>query len=114
MDIRKKKGIVCLVELAYNQEDNDDELSIREQLTNISEALEMLRKLYIFAWLEQPQLYNALFDLESKLTDIYLDSKAVKQTIFPVLDLFIFLLSFDCENNKIVKIPMKLTSCITY
>lgn len=70
----------------------------------------MLRKLHIFAWLEQPQLHNALFDLESKLTDIYLDSKAVKQTIFPVLDLF----SFDCENNKIVKIPMKLTSCITY
>jgi len=49
MDIRKKKGIVCLVELAYNQEDNDDELSIREQLTNISKALEMLRKLHIFA-----------------------------------------------------------------
>jgi len=74
----------------------------------------MLGKLHIFAWLEQPQLHNVLFDLESQLTDIYLDSNAVKQTIFPVLDLFIFLLTFDCENNKIVKIPMKLTSCITY
>lgn len=95
MDIRKKKRIVCLVQSASNQEDNDDdELSIREQLTNISEALEMLRKLHIFAWLEQPQLYNALFDLESKLTDIYFDSKAVKQTIFPVLDLFIFFVKF--------------------
>jgi len=81
MDIRKKKGIVCLVQSASNQEDNDDdELSIREQLTNISEALEILRKLHIFAWLEQPQLHNALFDLESKLIDIYLDSKAVKQS----------------------------------
>ena len=50
MNIRKKKGIVCLVQSAENQEDNDDdELSIREQLTNISEALEMLRKLHIFA-----------------------------------------------------------------
>jgi len=50
MDIRKKKGIVCLVQSASNQEDNDDdELSIREQLTNISEALEILRKLHIFA-----------------------------------------------------------------
>ena len=50
MDIRKKKRIVCLVQSASNQEDNDDdELSIREQLTNISEALEMLRKLHIFA-----------------------------------------------------------------
>ena len=48
----------------------------------------MLRKLHIFALFEQPQLYNALFDLESKLTDIYFDSKAVKQTIFPVLDFF--------------------------
>ena len=49
MDIRKKKGIVCLVQSASNQEDNNDELSIREQLTNISEALEMQGKLHIFA-----------------------------------------------------------------
>jgi len=40
----------------------------------------MLGKLHIFAWLEQPQLHNVLFDLESQLTDIYLDSKAVKQS----------------------------------
>ena len=40
----------------------------------------MLRKLHIFASLEQPQLHNVLFDLESQLTDIYLDSKAVNQS----------------------------------
>jgi len=82
MNIRKKKGIVRLIESAENQEDNDDddELSIREQPPSISEALEMLRKLHIFASLEQPQLHNVLFDLESQLTDIYLDSKAMKQS----------------------------------
>jgi len=40
----------------------------------------MLRKLHIFASLEQPQLHNTSSDLESQLTDIYLDSKAVKQS----------------------------------
>jgi len=40
----------------------------------------MLRKLHLFASLAQPQLHNGLFDLESKLTGIYLDSKAVKQS----------------------------------
>ena len=82
MNIRKKKGIVRLIESAENQEDNDDddELSIREQPPSISEALEMLRKLHLFASLAQPQLHNGLFDLESKLTGIYLDSKAVKQS----------------------------------
>ena len=62
------------------EEDAGDELSSCEQPPNISEALEMLRKLHLFASVEQPQLHNTLSDLESLLTDIYLDSKAVKQS----------------------------------
>ena len=62
------------------EEDAGDELSSCEQPPNISEALEMLRKLHLFALVEQPQLHNTLSDLESQLTDIYLDSKAVKQS----------------------------------
>ena len=43
-------------------------------------ALEMLRKLHLLASIEQPQLHKLVTDLQSKLTDIYLDSIATKQS----------------------------------
>ena len=46
----------------------------------LSEALEMLRKLHLYTSTEQPQLHNLISDLASQLTDIYLESKAVKQS----------------------------------
>ncbi|CAF1066331.1 unnamed protein product [Didymodactylos carnosus] len=63
-----------------DNEDEEEEEGLVEQPPNLSEALEMIRKLHLFASIEQPQLHNLISDLESQLTDIYLDSKAVKQS----------------------------------
>ncbi|CAF4847126.1 unnamed protein product, partial [Rotaria socialis] len=63
-----------------NNEEEEEEEALLEQPPNLSGALEMMRKLHPFASIEQPQLHNLISDLESHLTYIYLDSKAVKQS----------------------------------
>jgi hypothetical protein len=55
-------------------------VSVTEKPPNLSEVLEMMRKLHLYASTEQPQLHTLISDLESQLTDIYLDSKAAKQS----------------------------------
>ena len=42
--------------------------------------MEMMRKLHLFASVQQPQLYEAASVLESRLTDVYLDSQCVVQS----------------------------------
>jgi hypothetical protein len=74
------------------EDDEEGEISLAEQPPNLSEALEMMRKLHIFASTEQLQLHSLISDLESQLTDIYLDSKAVKQS--SIKDYFFWLLMF--------------------
>ncbi|CAF3489640.1 unnamed protein product [Rotaria socialis] len=59
-----------------DNEEEEEEEALLEQPPNLSEAPEMMRKLHIFSSIEQPQLHNLISDLESHLTDIYLDSKA--------------------------------------
>ena len=39
------------------------------------EAIEMIRRLHLFATTQYSQLHQAISDVELKLTDIYLDSK---------------------------------------
>ncbi|CAF2010715.1 unnamed protein product [Rotaria magnacalcarata] len=69
--------------IQVTQDDNEEEEdAFVEKPPNLSEALEMMRRLHLFASIEQPQLHNLIYDLESQLTDIYLDSKAVKQSSF--------------------------------
>ncbi|CAM4766515.1 unnamed protein product [Rotaria magnacalcarata] len=63
-----------------NEEEEEEEDAFVEKPPNLPEALEMMRRLHRFASIEQPQLHNLIYDLESQLTDIYLDSKAVKQS----------------------------------
>ncbi|CAF1616651.1 unnamed protein product [Didymodactylos carnosus] len=75
--------------IQVTQDDNEDEEEeevLVEQPPNLSEVLKMIRKLHFFASIEQPQLHNLISDLESQLTDIYLDSKAVKQS--SIIDYF--------------------------
>ncbi|CAM4944475.1 unnamed protein product [Rotaria socialis] len=60
------------------EEEEEEEEALLEQPPNLYEALEIMRKLHLFASIEQPLLHNLISDLESQLTDIYLDSKAVK------------------------------------
>ena len=58
----------------------DDEDSIEEVVPKLPEALNMLRKLHLFASTEHPELHPLLTELESKMTDVYLDWKSSKQS----------------------------------
>ncbi|CAF3678409.1 unnamed protein product, partial [Rotaria socialis] len=68
------------IQVTQDDNEEEEEEALLEQPPNLSEALEMMRKLHLFASIEQHQLHNLISDLESQLTDIYLDSKAVKQS----------------------------------
>ncbi|CAF3615439.1 unnamed protein product, partial [Rotaria sordida] len=46
----------------------------------ITEAMEMTQKLRLLATTQYPQLHKLISELESKLTDVYIDSKKQKQT----------------------------------
>ncbi|CAF4315451.1 unnamed protein product [Rotaria magnacalcarata] len=65
--------------IQVTQDDNEEEEdAFVEKPPNLPEALEIMRRLHLFASIEQPQSHNLIYDLESQLTDIYLDSIAVK------------------------------------
>lgn len=72
--------IQVIQDVNEDEKEEEEEISLAEQPPNLPEALEMLRKLHLYASIEQPQLHNIISDLEAQLTDIYLVSKAVKQT----------------------------------
>ena len=61
------------------EDNNEEEEILVRQSPNLSEAVEMI-KLHLFASIKQPQLHNLTSNLESQLIDIYLESKAVKQS----------------------------------
>ena len=79
------KGIIELSQ-GDDNEDEAEDLSSGEKVPNIHEVLEMVRRIHLFTMTEQPQLHDALYDLKSQLTDVYLVSKATKQSF--IRDLF--------------------------
>ncbi len=74
-----------IVDIRHDQDDKDDEV-IQDQPPSLVEALEMIRKLHLLASTRQPELHQLVADLESKLTDVYIDSKSNKQS--SILDFF--------------------------
>lgn len=68
--------------IAVNAETDDDESDqlILEEPPSLTEALEMIRKLHLFVSIRQPELHQLVSELESKLTDTYIDSKSNKQS----------------------------------
>lgn len=70
-----------MIELDDLNDENseDDDYMSTETVPRITDALEMIQKLHLFATAQQPQLHSLISDLESKLTDIYVDSKATRQ-----------------------------------
>ncbi|CAF2071224.1 unnamed protein product [Rotaria magnacalcarata] len=87
-----------------NEEEEEEEDAFVEKPPNLPEALEMMRRLHRFASIEQPQLHNLIYDLESQLTDIYLDSKAVKQSSITdfFLNAYFSIVLFVVYENKIM------------
>ncbi|CAF1419046.1 unnamed protein product [Adineta steineri] len=61
-------------------EDNDDEDMPTEPPPKLTEAMEMIRRLHILAATQQPQLHSLISQLDSQLTQLFIDSKGVKQT----------------------------------
>ena len=59
--------------------DGDDHIST-ETPPRITDTFEITQKLHLFAIVQQPQLHSLISKLESKLIDVYIDSKATRQT----------------------------------
>ena len=51
-----------------------------ETSPTLAQAMEIMRKLHLFASVQQSQLHEAVSVLESRLTDVYFDSKCVVQS----------------------------------
>ena len=68
------------VHIIDEMDNMDEEDSIEEVVPKLPEALDMLRKLHLFASTEHPELHSLLSELESKMTDVYLDWKSSKQS----------------------------------
>jgi hypothetical protein len=66
---------------AHNADiDDEEEESHQEEPPKLSEVLDMVRKLYLLASTQHPELHQLVNELETKLADIYLDSKTAKQS----------------------------------
>lgn len=61
-------------------EEEEEEESRNDIAPKLPEALDMVRKLHLFASTEHPELHSLLSELESKMTDVYLDWKSSKQS----------------------------------
>ncbi|CAF5037718.1 unnamed protein product [Rotaria sp. Silwood1] len=78
-------NLSTIKDVQNDQDDKDDDV-IQEQPPSLVEALEMIRKLHLLASTRQPQLHQLVTELESKLTDAYIDSKTSKQS--SIIDFF--------------------------
>ena len=71
--------VVCDIKEQNDDYDDDDRIPT-ESPPKIIEAMEMTRKLHLLATTQQPQLHQLINELESKLTDVYINSKTKRQT----------------------------------
>ncbi|CAF4412570.1 unnamed protein product, partial [Rotaria magnacalcarata] len=62
-----------------NHYDEDDDIPA-ETPPQLIEVLEMVKRLHLFAAIQQPQLHTVISRLDSQLTQLYIDSKGTKQT----------------------------------
>ncbi len=70
--------LVELIDDDHSAEHEEEEK--QEAPPKLTEALEMLRELHLLVSMEHSQLKKSVIDLQSKLTDAYLDSMATKQS----------------------------------
>ena len=74
---------------ANDQVDDDDENGTfvpTDVPPKITEAIEMTEKFRLLVTMQQPQLHQLITELQSKLIDVYIDSKKQKQ---PTLEDFL-------------------------
>ena len=63
-----------------NNNDEEDDDTPTETPPKLVEAMEMVKRLHLLAATQQPQLHLLIFQLDSQLTQLFIDSKAAKQT----------------------------------
>lgn len=64
-----------------NNDDNNEEDDIpTEAPPTLVDAMEMVRRLHLLASTQQPQLHSLISQLDSQLTQLFIDSKGLKQT----------------------------------
>ena len=63
-----------------NKEEEDDEDLMNETPPKLIDVLEMVRRLHLLANTEQPQVDSLIFQLDSQLMQLFIDSKVLKQT----------------------------------
>jgi hypothetical protein len=61
-------------------EDNEDNDLPQQNPLSLAEALDMIRRLHVLSSIDYPELYSTVFELESKLIDIYIQKKTSKQS----------------------------------
>ena len=61
-------------------DDDEEEKTSEETPPKLCEAIEIIQRLRLFSVTQYPQLHQAITDIESKLMDIYLDSKMPVQS----------------------------------
>ncbi|CAF1597859.1 unnamed protein product [Rotaria magnacalcarata] len=72
---------LVLCDIKGQDDDYDDDGQIlTESPPKLTEAMEMIRKLHLLAITQQPQLHQLINEVESKLTDVYINSKTKRQT----------------------------------
>ena len=62
-----------------NNNDEDDDIP-NEAPPKLIDAMEMVRRLHILASTQHPELHSLVSQLDSQLTQLFIDSKGVKQT----------------------------------
>ena len=62
------------------EEQEEDEDLMNETPPKLTDGLEMVRRLHLLATTEQPQLHSLISQLDSQLTQLFIDSKELKQT----------------------------------
>ena len=64
---------------------NDEDADVpSEPPPSVVEAMETLRRLHLLAATQQPKLHSLIAELDSKLTEVYINSKGLKQTTMDV------------------------------
>ncbi|CAF1258618.1 unnamed protein product [Rotaria sordida] len=70
--------VLCDIKEQDNDYYDDDQI-LTESPPKLTETMEMKRKLHLLATTQQPQLHQLINELESKLTDVYINSKTKRQ-----------------------------------
>ena len=72
--------IMTLLKITSENIQEEEEEESNEMASQLPEALDILRRLHLFASKKQPALHSLISDFEPKMTGLYLDSKVRKQS----------------------------------